>query len=51
MDKEIFVYVDLQGAPLLVGRLWARTRKERESVSFEYEKTWLGRADSFALNS
>jgi hypothetical protein len=29
MDKETLVYVDLQGTPHLVGRLWARTRKDR----------------------
>ena len=49
MDKEIFVYVDLRGAPQLVGRLWARTRKDRESASFEYEKSWLLSQDRFAL--
>jgi hypothetical protein len=26
MDKETFVYIDLNGAPHLVGRLWARAR-------------------------
>ena len=26
MEKEVFVYVDLQGPPQLVGRLWVRTR-------------------------
>ena len=41
MDKEILVYVDLQGTPQLVGRLWARMRKDRESATFEYDKSWL----------
>ncbi len=33
MDKETFAYVDLQGTSHLVGRLWARTRKDRESAT------------------
>lgn len=49
MEKHVFVYVDLRGAPHLVGRLWGRTRKSRESATFEYEKTWLAHADRFAL--
>jgi len=27
MDKEALVYVDLDGVPHLVGRLWTRVRK------------------------
>src|SRR5713226_8873078 len=27
MDREALVYVDLQGTPHLVGRLWARMRR------------------------
>lgn len=49
MDKEILVYVDLQGAPQLVGRLWARMRNDRESASFEYDKTWLTHLGRFSL--
>ena len=49
MDKEIFVYADLRGAPMLVGRLWNRQRRDRESATFEYEKSWLARADRFSL--
>ncbi len=49
MEKHVFVYVDLRGAPHLVGRLWGRTRKNRESATFEYDKTWLAHADRFAL--
>jgi serine/threonine-protein kinase HipA len=43
-DRSLFVYVDLEGAPHLVGRLWARSRKGKESASFEYDATWLVRA-------
>src|SRR5713226_6510536 len=49
MDKEVLVYVDLQGAPHLVGRLWARIRKERESATFEYDKSWLTHPERFSL--
>ena len=49
MDTEPLVYMDLDGRPVLVGRLWARTRKGRDSASFEYDEEWLGRADRFAL--
>jgi serine/threonine-protein kinase HipA len=41
MDKETFVYIDLNGAPHLVGRLWARARKNKESATFEYDPGWL----------
>ena len=49
MDRETFVYLDLQGIPCLVGHLWARTRKGRESATFEYDKAWLARAERFSL--
>jgi serine/threonine-protein kinase HipA len=49
MDREVVVYVDLQGTPHLVGRLWARMRKERESATFEYDKNWLAHPERFSL--
>src|SRR5271166_1564930 len=49
MDKEVLVTVDLQGKPHLVGRLWARTRKDRESATFEYEPSWLQHPERFSL--
>ncbi len=49
MKTEVFVYVDTIGEPRLAGRLWARTRKGRESATFEYDPGWLGHADRFAL--
>ena len=49
MDQEALVYVDLQGAPQLVGRLWARIRTGRESATFEYDETWLAHRDRFSL--
>jgi hypothetical protein len=41
MQTEILVYVDLQNTVHFVGRLWMRTRRDRESASFEYDKSWL----------
>lgn len=49
MDRETLVYVDLDGVPHLVGRLWARVRKNKESASFEYERAWLDNPARFSL--
>ena len=49
MDKEVLVYVELQGTPHLVGRLWARMRKDRESGTFEYDPSWLAHPERFSL--
>lgn len=49
MDTEALVYADLDGSPVLVGRLWARARKGRDSATFEYNEIWLARPDRFSL--
>ncbi len=49
MEKEILVYVDLRGVLQLTGRLWARTRKDRESATFEYDRNWLAHPERFSL--
>jgi serine/threonine-protein kinase HipA len=49
MDKETFVYVDLDGVPHLMGRLWARERKNKESATFEYDEGWLKHPARFSL--
>jgi serine/threonine-protein kinase HipA len=49
MDRGVFVYIDLQGEPILVGRLWSRIRKGRESAAFEYDPSWLAHPERFAL--
>ena len=49
MDREVLVYVDLEGTPHLVGRLWARVRKDRETATFEYDRSWLTHAERFSL--
>jgi serine/threonine-protein kinase HipA len=49
MDREVLVYADLQGVPYLVGRLWSRLRKDRETATFEYDKSWLAHGERFSL--
>ena len=49
MEKDGIVYVDLQGTPRLVGRLWMRSRRDRESATFEYDKNWLAHPERFSL--
>ena len=41
MDQQIFVYVDLDGTPHLVGRLWLHNRKRVESATFRDDEEWL----------
>jgi hypothetical protein len=41
MEKGVLTYVDLDSAPHLVGRLWARARQKKGSASFEYDPAWL----------
>jgi serine/threonine-protein kinase HipA len=48
-DRELLVYVDLAGAAQLVGRLWARRIRNRDSASFEYDTQWLANPARFAL--
>lgn len=49
MDREALVYVDLDGLPHLVGRLWTRARKNKEGATFEYDAGWLQHAARFSL--
>lgn len=49
MEKPVLVYADLQGTSVLVGRLWARSRKGRDSATFEYDDGWVARTDRFSL--
>ena len=48
-DRELLVYVDLAGVAHLVGRLWARRARNRESATFEYDADWLTSPARFAL--
>lgn len=49
MDTETLVYADIDGVQVLVGRLWARMRKNRESATFEYDEGWLADPRRFSL--
>jgi len=49
MEREALVYVHLDGRQQLVGRLWARVRKDKESATFEYEPGWLEHRERFSL--
>lgn len=48
-DRSLFVYVDLESVPHLVGRVWARSRRGKESSTFEYDAGWLSSPLRFAL--
>jgi len=49
MDREVLVYVDLDGMPHLVGRLWSHLRKGKESATFEYDESWQNHPERFSL--
>jgi serine/threonine-protein kinase HipA len=49
MDREVLVYVDLEGVPDRVGRLWARVRKDKETATFQYDAGWLQHPTRFSL--
>lgn len=48
MERELRVFVDVNGQPLSAGRLWSRHRSGRESCTFAYDSTWI--ANGFALS-
>lgn len=50
MERHVPVYVDLDGEPHLVGRLWAHVRRDRESATFEYDPSWLEHRSRFSLD-
>ena len=49
MAEPIFVYVDLDQVPHLVGRLWMQVRKRVEAATFRYDDGWLRNPARFAL--
>lgn len=49
MEKNVLVYVDLDDAPHLVGRLWTRVRQNKEGATFEYNGDWLTHPKRFSL--
>jgi serine/threonine-protein kinase HipA len=49
MDRQIFVHVDLNNTPHLVGRLCLRVRNRDESAAFQYDAAWLQNPERFSL--
>jgi serine/threonine-protein kinase HipA len=49
MQRELHVFIDIDGKPVLVGRLWARERSGRNSSSFTYDDGWRARRGAFEL--
>ncbi len=49
MDREIDVYMDVEGEPRIVGRLCSHISNGHESASFQYDKKWLEAPYGFAL--
>ncbi|MCE5294444.1 MAG: type II toxin-antitoxin system HipA family toxin [Chlamydiales bacterium] len=50
MEKEIHVYIDLDGISTKVGDLWVHSRHGKESCSFEYDRLWLASENRFSLD-
>lgn len=48
-ERMVYVYVELNTQQHLVGRLWAHSRRGKESASFEYDENWLSHPDRFPL--
>ncbi len=44
-----YVYIDTDGLPRLVGRLYVTAHRGRETATFQYDNAWIAGADSFAL--
>jgi serine/threonine-protein kinase HipA len=49
MERQTEVFIDLDDDAHLVGRLWSRSIKGRESASFEYDEAWLNSKLRFPL--
>ena len=47
--NPVFVYIDLEGRAIQVGRMWIHVRGRRESATFEYSGSWLSSPACFAL--
>ncbi len=50
MEREILVFIELDGETVPVGTLWARARGARQTASFEYDRSWLSRRDAFGID-
>jgi serine/threonine-protein kinase HipA len=50
MEREIHVYMDVDKATVLVGRLWARDKQGIETATFMYDTGWLKRPGAIPLS-
>ena len=50
MEREILVFMELDGETVPVGTLWTRARGPRQTASFEYDRSWLARRDAFGID-
>ena len=50
MERIINVHIAWQGETISVGHLWARSKGNRETSSFEYSDAWRAHPTSFALD-
>ncbi len=48
-DRKVYVYLELDGTLYHVGRLWGRSSRGKEGVSFQYEQSWLNFKERFSL--
>ena len=49
MDRDIFVYVDLENNPVVVGRLWPRIGNGKDSATFEHYTSWIKNPYHYSL--
>lgn len=48
-SRSVQVYVELGCELFHVGQLWSRSSRVKEGASFQYEESWLGNKERFAL--
>jgi serine/threonine-protein kinase HipA len=48
-EREVFVYVDLEGVSHQVGRLWTYAQRGAETATFRYDEEWLANEARFSL--
>jgi serine/threonine-protein kinase HipA len=46
---EFLVFVDIEESTYFIGRLWSYFHNDRETASFEYDKSWLANPLRFSL--
>jgi len=51
MNKKIYVYIDVENNPILVGKFLPLVRNNQEHATFEYDKTWIDNPNHFPLSA